>query len=357
MKFDREELKKIIISEQWVKVDTLISSYTEIPEKDLAYVKFNHWKAALKSCDYEKANILLDDALNFFPNNATLNRAKGDFYYDKEDYSKAEKYFKAALNIDNKNPIFWLKLGEAYYKNNKKNDALKCIRKSVSNGIKKDLSSTINEIERQIRSTKNEASDIYYDEVYAESTKYKVSGTDSSLMKVWLPLIKIISKQNFGHILDLGCGPGQFAEVVKSNLPEISYTGIDFSKEAIAQAKKRCVGYKFDQKKLPLKKYDKYQPFDVIVCTEVLEHIEKDRELLKSLPFDIPILLTVPNFNSFGHLRTFKSEDDIKNRYSSILEKIEIKKMKTSSKNIIWLVKSIRKKTLLDRLCKYFCFN
>lgn len=67
--------------------------------------------------------------------------------------------------------------------------------------------------------------------------------------------------------------------------------------------------------------------FNVFICTS-LEHLEKDREIIGSLPKKSHFLFSVPNFDDPTHFRIFKSKDDIYSRYSNYLDIIQIKEIR-----------------------------
>lgn len=86
-----------------------------------------------------------------------------------------------------------------------------------------------------------------------------------------------------GRLLDAGCGEGNFLKFLVNRFAgKFDYTGIDVSKKAIHLAEKKLAGqatliageiYAISPKK----------KFDVIVCGEVLEHIENDEKFIKKL--------------------------------------------------------------------------
>ena len=76
---------------------------------------------------------------------------------------------------------------------------------------------------------------------------------------------------------------------------------------------------------------------DVIICLEVLEHIENDLDVIDSLPSGKNLMMTVPNYNSFGHLRIFKDEKEVKKRYERFFKTFSVEPIKLAGKNIIWL--------------------
>ena len=81
-------------------------------------------------------------------------------------------------------------------------------------------------------------------------------------------------------ILELGCGVGVFAKLLKSNYPDISYYGIDISQTAIDELKK--LGLDGVAKSMPpileLEQGVK-KPLDLIIGLEFLEHLDDEPRL------------------------------------------------------------------------------
>jgi len=80
-------------------------------------------------------------------------------------------------------------------------------------------------------------------------------------------------------ILELGCGVGVFAKLLKSNYPDISYYGIDISQTAIDELKK--LGLDGVAKSVPpiLSIKEVQKPLDLIVGLEFLEHLDDEPRL------------------------------------------------------------------------------
>ncbi len=75
-----------------------------------------------------------------------------------------------------------------------------------------------------------------------------------------------------GTVLDVGCASGWLTARMAKILPEAKITGLDVSQKMIRYARKKHPGINFicaDAHKLPFP--DK--SFDLIVCTETLEHV------------------------------------------------------------------------------------
>lgn len=174
-----------------------------------------------------------------------------------------------------------------------------------------------------------------YDKIYKDNLKYGCHYSDSIYYPIWDAALKYIS----GRVLEFGCGTGQFAEMLhKKKEKEVMYLGVDFSQEAILQAKKRNYGMNF----LCDDVFNIYIPLiDTLVAFELLEHIEQDVKLVKRFPKDKKIVFSVPNFSAANHYRYFTNKSDIKKRYGAIkidkIEEFHLIKNKHGATNTIFL--------------------
>jgi len=111
-------------------------------------------------------------------------------------------------------------------------------------------------------------------------------------------IVKNIPKKTGLNILDAGCGEGHLIEKLhmKNNLN--SYFGIDIAEVALKKAKKRCPYAKFAT--MNLIKIDINDDFfDLVICSEVLEHINEYEavigELIRVLKKYGYLIITFPN--------------------------------------------------------------
>ncbi len=75
----------------------------------------------------------------------------------------------------------------------------------------------------------------FYDDRFSKVDKYLVSPRDSPYYPLWRAVLDNLEPRC--SILDVGCGPGQFAKLcVEEGHP---YVGIDFSQVAIEQGGKK----------------------------------------------------------------------------------------------------------------------
>ena len=115
----------------------------------------------------------------------------------------------------------------------------------------------------------------------------RVTGYDTSLLtqaklKKLLELFPELAPLNF-NMLDFGCGIGNLYESFHKFFPRASYTGVDKSKESIAQA-----GSRFSNNSIfhPLHTESwKQNQYDLIVSAGVFHHIphEEHKDILKEL--------------------------------------------------------------------------
>lgn len=162
----------------------------------------------------------------------------------------------------------------------------------------------------------------YMDKRYKEWDEYSMhySKINPFILKLFSTAIKWMKDLKVtGQICEIGCGSGQFANMLFDNNFN-NYLGIDFSHEAIKIAKRNVEKHKDRFICEDIFDYftNKIPQADIFVTFEVLEHINKDIELLNLLPKGKFILFSVPNFRSFNHLRIYNDIEAIKDRYRMI---------------------------------------
>lgn len=182
----------------------------------------------------------------------------------------------------------------------------------------------------------------FYDRIYTRGGYKGFYFRDALNVPVYSDLWRAAAAQlsKAVPVVDLGCGPGQFATVLRT-VSAAPYTGYDFSAVAIAQAAKRqladCHFARADLTSLALPQGSQF------VCLEVLEHIEKDRELLQQLPTGASLVFSVPTFQSAGHVRVFPAPAAAEARYQDILTMRLVQQLPVSATKQIFLFKGVRR--------------
>lgn len=128
--------------------------------------------------------------------------------------------------------------------------------------------------------------------------------------------------------LDVGCCYGHSTRIL-AVMYRAKWTGLEFVKKAVDKAKVNFPKIEF----VYSKDYDfeinlKGRKFDSIICSEIFEHIENDREFLEQIMKikNIKVIITTPNrfVDDPGHLRIYNGEsiDKLCKGYDYIIKSI-----------------------------------
>jgi glycosyltransferase involved in cell wall biosynthesis len=212
---------------------------------------------------------------------------------------------------------------------------------------------------RGIVETKNgEQNQFYYDAVYAE-------GYDTSrYSKMYQTVIEMVKDEPY--VLELGCGTGDLGAMLCATTRTVvvegggtgikngkrvddkhnhqrMYRGVDFSQEAIAQARKKIA-----KEDGVLALDDIYSPkvyegnWSCAVALEVLEHVD-DLRIANLIPVDKRVIFSVPDFPDKAHLRTYAGAAGIKDRFKLLFDIKNIEAFEMGAGGTIYLVDAVRK--------------
>jgi cyclopropane fatty-acyl-phospholipid synthase-like methyltransferase len=150
------------------------------------------------------------------------------------------------------------------------------------------------------------------------------------------------------RVLDVGCGPGQFAQFLLDS-SAVDYHGIDFSSTAIAMAQRANPDHADRFHVGDVRSHSLLaQPFDHVVVLEVLEHVQADRELLSRLAPGTTVVFSVPSFDSESHVRHFDSIEAVADRYGDLVEVVDTDEIAFAGyTSRLFLVRGIRTGTSL----------
>jgi 2-polyprenyl-3-methyl-5-hydroxy-6-metoxy-1,4-benzoquinol methylase len=109
----------------------------------------------------------------------------------------------------------------------------------------------------------------------------------------------------------------------------LTYIGFDFNEIAIEQARKRNGdGMHFVADATDPASYS--FKYDGIICCEVLEHMEKDLQAIGLWKPGSICICSVPNFDYETHVRFFRAESEIEERYGRLLDIQRIERLPKS---------------------------
>lgn len=168
----------------------------------------------------------------------------------------------------------------------------------------------------------------YYNLAYNTSKAYSKMPEDiKEYYPMWLAAAMDVSNLNPEYIVDLGCGAGHFAEILRRKCDSgemkllTKYIGHDFSSTAISMARKMVDHNKFSFIISDLYKTKFYLNNKNTVYTsyEFLEHVDGDLDIIKNIPKGSYFSFSVPSFDSKGHVRFFKNKNEVFKRYSKYI--------------------------------------
>jgi len=163
----------------------------------------------------------------------------------------------------------------------------------------------------------------FYDQMFLQGDHWKEHYTASRYYPTWAIIADRISRVSTRAVLDIGCGPGQFAAFLKDKGIH-NYVGVDFSPERIKQAKTICPDFTFIQADIfEADIFDVYD-YDAVVCCEFLEHVEKDIEVLMRIRSGVRFFGTVPNFPGIQHVRHFNDPSEVRDRYGKQFKDLHV---------------------------------
>jgi SAM-dependent methyltransferase len=169
----------------------------------------------------------------------------------------------------------------------------------------------------------NEQDSTYYDQMYQETTDYSRHYTGSRYYFLWCVIVDRMKREGTKAVLDIGCGPGQFASLLRDQgIPR--YCGIDLSPEAIRMANTVCPECKFVAASVFDSDLLENHDYDAVVSLEFLEHVHEDIDVLKRIRRGRTFYGTVPDFPYESHVRHFTDCAQVRERYGSLFSQFHV---------------------------------
>ncbi len=266
--------------------------------------------------------------------------------WSEERRNEAVEAVGMALEIDATKPAWYAQLGQYLTKLGRRIEAADAYRKAV--GLKDDQPTWKAELafldgQNVFDITENSRPKEWYDEVYMDSKEYREDYKASIYFPVWKRIIDMIIDANSHSVLEIGCGSGQLARAVFDKIRNIEYLGFDFSEQATILAKKLCPEAKFETADIFNTNLLKDHQYDLVLCTEVLEHIDFDLEVIQKVRKGTMLIATVPDFDSHSHVRFFENTAEVYTRYAQFFNNMQIEPISLNDEAMLFLFSGERK--------------
>jgi SAM-dependent methyltransferase len=163
----------------------------------------------------------------------------------------------------------------------------------------------------------------FYDALYRSTPEYHEPYEKSFYYFLWSVIVDRVRLAGAKAVLEIGCGPGQLAAYLLDAGVE-RYTGLDFSPQAIEMARQNAPRGRFVVGDAREPAIHREAEHDVVICTEVLEHIEDDLKVLSAFLPGKRCLCSVPNFPYESHVRHFKDPGEVLARYGAFFDRPDV---------------------------------
>jgi tetratricopeptide (TPR) repeat protein len=265
------------------------------------------------------------DAIQLNDSMAGWHAELANILCEQEKWSDARKHYRKAISINPEIPEWKAELAE--------------IEGLIKNASQQENRQHHSKIEKNAN---------WYNIIYTHSQKYREHYEKSIYFPVWRLILDHIIDYGIEEILDIGCGPGQLACAIRDNITGVKYHGVDISLKAIEIAREVCPEFSFEVRDGLCALQDwKYYGKAMVLCLEVLEHLQDDIEIVRKAPIGVMFAASVPNFSSLGHLRFFKKSQDVVDRYARFFSDFSLLGIPLSATSKIYLFRGNRNEVIL----------
>ncbi|MFP6746512.1 MAG: class I SAM-dependent methyltransferase, partial [Alphaproteobacteria bacterium] len=158
-----------------------------------------------------------------------------------------------------------------------------------------------------------------YDAMYEGEGGYDLPYQQSIYYPMYQATLQEVVRVGAKNVLEVGCGSGSFAQML-FDCSDVTYSGFDFSSLGVEKAKVRTGKPTAFHVANALEPESYGADHDAIVCTEVLEHIEKDCDVVAIWETGVKCICAVPNFDFETHVRYFRSDEEVHSRYNGLID-------------------------------------
>jgi tetratricopeptide (TPR) repeat protein len=303
--------------------------------------------------DLESAEKYFEDSLDVNPFSVDALMNLGQVFNIMGRPRESIKHFMAALRIDDRDANLWNAVGECLLRFNEIEKAQIAFRKSISlNSEEKNIYRIRSLMEgseplwdvalkRDLEKDKH-----FYDHRYlsgGDNGEYHKKYSECIYYEIWKAVLDWTVQLDEPNILEIGCGPGQFAKMIFDH-GITKYKGIDFSNVAIDMARSNnpCFSrlFRVDDVYTSSVFDDEY---NIVIALELFEHIEGDLLVMEKISQGCDVIFSVPNFPDESHVRYFHTKDSVMERYQGeiVIESVCQFELGGGLGNRIFLIKGV----------------
>jgi SAM-dependent methyltransferase len=169
----------------------------------------------------------------------------------------------------------------------------------------------------------DEAPPEWYDESFESADHWRDHYSASPWYYIWTVIVDRLQMTDTPYVLEIGCGPGQLAWFIRDR-GFTDYVGFDFSVKRIEWARATVPELRFEIADVYTTDLLESVPYNTVICTEFLEHVKGDVEVLRRVRAGARVLGTVPNFGGGSHVRCFRDADEVAERYGQCFTQLRV---------------------------------
>lgn len=203
------------------------------------------------------------------------------------------------------------------------NYKIKKLGKALSPPILLSGMKTLGRFIRRRDEKPSERSPDWYDRAFSRTIETHKHYTESKHYFLWSVIAHLMTRDGVRSVLDVGCGSGQFALLLRDRGIQ-AYCGIDFSQKRIEWVRKNCPDFTFVVEDALRTDLFTTFPYDAVVCAEFLDHVQADIEVIQRIKTGARFYAIVPNFSYDSHVRYFRDSGEVRARYAAYFEDFRV---------------------------------
>lgn len=177
----------------------------------------------------------------------------------------------------------------------------------------------------------------FYDESFENEDRWKLPYFQLSWYGSWSVIGDRVAAEPEPSVLDLGCGAGHLARLLADRGVR-RYVGFDFSEKRLEHARSVVPEFRFEVADAYTTDLFDTVDYGIVTCTEFLEHLAGDLEILARVRSGVRVLGTVPNYDATAHLRFFDNADEVRERYEHCFTDLTVTRIHNISGSSEWLL-------------------